>query len=172
MRFLGIRPINWYVAAVLGAGLSLLVSLGVTGEIAHIPYLSPEFWLFAVLLIIGELWPVKIPRRNEDEEITTSGTFAYALMISFGLPAAVLVHATATLIADLIRRKEWWKAAFNAGTYALAVAAAGSAVNLLTEIPRPGAPPASPNRPGPSACSSSSTTFRTTTSSRSATDGS
>jgi len=142
MRFLGIRPIHWYVGAVLAAGVSVLVVLALTGKISAIPYSAPEFWLFSALLIVGELWPVKIPRRDEDEEITTSGTFAYALLITFGMPAAVLVHSTATLVADLVRKKEWWKAGFNAGTYALAVAAAGTAVSILTDVPRAGAPPA------------------------------
>lgn len=142
MTFRSTRPIYWYVAAVSLAGLSLLVGLGFSGEISHIPYSSPKFWLFTILLVVGELWPVRIPRRDEHEEVTTSGTFAYALLISFGVPAAVVVHAGATLLADLVRRKEWWKAAFNAGTYTLAVAGAGATVSLITDIPRPGAPPA------------------------------
>jgi diguanylate cyclase (GGDEF)-like protein len=142
MTFRSARPIYWYVAAVSLAGLALLVGLGFSGEIAHLPFSSTKFWLFTILLVVGELWPVRIPRRDEHEEVTTSGTFAYALLISFGVPAAVLVHAGATLLADLVRRKEWWKAAFNAGTYALAVAGAGAVVSLITDIPRPGAPPA------------------------------
>jgi diguanylate cyclase (GGDEF)-like protein len=142
MRIPEMRPIHWYVAAVSLGGLGVVIASALTNEVANATYALSQFMLFAAFLVVGELVPVKIPRRDEDEEVTTSGTFAYAMVLSFGVPAAVLVHAVATLAADLVRRKPWWKATFNAGQYVFSVVAAGSVLALLSDVPRADPPPA------------------------------
>lgn len=137
------RPIYWYVAAVSLAGLFTIVALVMKNRgIVHVGDSLIHFLLFTGFVVVGELWPVRIPRRDEHEEITTSSIFAYAMVLSFGLAAAVLVFAVATLASDLTRRKHWWKAGFNAATYVLAVAAAGLVLRTFADIPRPGVSPA------------------------------
>jgi diguanylate cyclase (GGDEF)-like protein len=80
-------------------------------------------------VIVGELLPLKIPRRGDDEEITISTTFSFALLLSAGLAAALAAQALASLIQDVAARKPAWRAAFNVGQYSLALGAAGAAVS-------------------------------------------
>jgi len=137
-----IRPIHWYVAVVSVAGVGLVVALAFSRGIAPVAEAPGEFWLFAFFLFLGELLPVRVPRRDEDEEITTSGTFAYAMILAFGPAATAIAHVVATLTCELFRRKPWWKALFNAAQYAIAVVAAGYTVRLVAHVPHPNAPPA------------------------------
>jgi len=129
------RPIHWYVAVVSFLGLGLVAALAGIRGLESIALAPIEFWVFAAFLLIGEFLPVRVPRREEDEEITTSATFAYALVLAFGPTVAALTHVAATLLSELSRRKAWYKATFNAGQYALTVFAAGFIVRLLTGVP-------------------------------------
>jgi diguanylate cyclase (GGDEF)-like protein len=136
-----IRPIYLYVAAVSVGGFAVAVALSARGDpLEAISRAPQQFWLFTLFLFLGELIPVKVPRRNEDVEISTSATFAFALVIAFGPVVAVLAHGLATLIADLLRRKPWWKATFNAAQYALSIAAGGAVLGLLTRLPNHASP--------------------------------
>jgi diguanylate cyclase (GGDEF)-like protein len=141
MRLHSIRPIHWYVAVVSATGLALAVVLPATQGLSHIQSAPGQFWLFVAFLVLGEMVPVKVPRWNEDVEISTAATFGFALLVGFGPAAAALAHGLATLVADLTRRKPWWKAGFNASQYAVSVAAAG-AVLALSGVPHEGMPPA------------------------------
>ena len=69
--------------------------------------------------MLGELFPVRVTFRNERQEITTSTTFVFALLLMFGPGPAVAAQLLASAIADAKNRKAWWKATFNLGQYAL-----------------------------------------------------
>ena len=75
---------------------------------------------------MGEVFPISVPRGDEVDELTASTTFAFALMIGFGTPAAVVAQVIASMIADILLHKSPWKVAFNAGQYALSLGAAGA----------------------------------------------
>jgi diguanylate cyclase (GGDEF)-like protein len=81
--------------------------------------------LLAVGVVLGELVPLKLPLAGGDEEVNLSTTFALALVLLVGLPVALIVQATASMVQDLIARKPIWRSAFNMGQYTLSLAAAG-----------------------------------------------
>ncbi len=111
-----------FVAAVSLVGLVLLAHLGLSMEPGALHTL--EAIAFACFVILAELMPLKMPRRAE--EVAVSTTFAFALLITSGLPAAVLVQAVALVIADLLRRKPASRCVFNVAQGTLSLAAAGA----------------------------------------------
>jgi len=124
-----------YLAVVSAAGLATLVALVATSPGGLISNPTPALMLLAVLVVLGEVFPIKLP--GDDGEFTTSTTFAFALLITAGPEKAVVALAAGSAITDLLRRRSWWRAAFNIGQYTLALAAAGLIVNLLTTLPNP-----------------------------------
>ena len=90
-----------------------------------------EFWVFAILALVGELFPITVPRERDTEEIGTSTTFGFAVLLAFGTAAAALVFAGATIVADLVFGKRPIKLLFNVGQYTLSVAAAGAVLDAL-----------------------------------------
>jgi len=126
--------INRYVAVITVAGLmffGLFMAAGGTHGIVDAFY---RFWPFTAFVVIGQLLPVRIPHRGEEEEITTSSTFAFALLLGAGVAPAAVAFAVASVISDLWNRKPLWKAAFNVAQYSLSLAA-GWAVLVAFDIP-------------------------------------
>ena len=123
-----------YVSAVVAAGLALLVYLSVADR-ASIGSTSGAFWLFFVLLVVGELFPIRVQRGREVDEITTSTTFAFALLLGFGIAAAAIPLAVGSAAADFVRRKPLWKILFNVAQYSIAISVAGVVYHGLTSGP-------------------------------------
>ena len=117
-----------YALAVSIAGFALTIELAAG---ATVPVEDWRYWLFAGLILVGELMPVDVPRRDGRDRVTISGAFAFAVLLLFGLLPALLAYAGASAIADLVGRLSPLKVAFNAAQYALAVAGAGAAMELL-----------------------------------------
>jgi len=93
-----------YVAGVSTVGVAVLVALVATGGVREIQRAPGTFWLLSILAVIGELFPIRLPRRDDVEEITTSTTFGFAIMLGWGTSAAVVAMAAAVLAADLGRK--------------------------------------------------------------------
>ena len=94
-----------YCAAVFAVGLALV---GVLAGSAHFGYLGTDpltFGVLAAAVILGEMLPVKIPRRGGDEEITLSTSFSMALLLAGGLGPAVIAQAVASVIQDTRRMR-------------------------------------------------------------------
>jgi diguanylate cyclase (GGDEF)-like protein len=124
-----------YVAAVIGTGGGLVTALGL-GVGTDVARETPAaLWLLVPLVILGELLPMPVPGRQNDE-VTLSTAFGFALLLIAGAPAAVLVQAGASLIADARQRKPAHVALFNAAQYAIALAAAGAVVYAASGVPR------------------------------------
>jgi diguanylate cyclase (GGDEF)-like protein len=127
-----------YCAAVFVAGLGLV---GLLAGSAHFGYLASDpvtFGVLAAAVILGEMLPVKIPRRGGDEEITLSTSFSMALLLAGGLGPAVIAQAVASVIQDLSSGKPWWRVRFNVGQYTLSMVAADSVLRLLSLAPHLG----------------------------------
>jgi|GEM_PF-2175302 len=131
MRLRRLRSVELYVALVSVAGLSLLAWFGSTVPIGDARLAPGAFWCFSVLLVGAELLPIRVPRASEVEEVSTSTTFAFALLLGFGGRIAALSLAVASAVADLAHRKPAWKALFNVGQYTLSVGAARAVYLLL-----------------------------------------
>jgi diguanylate cyclase (GGDEF)-like protein len=86
--------------------------------------------LLAGGVLLGELLPLKIPRRGEHEELTVSTTFAFALLLLAGLWPAVAAQSAASVVEDVVSRKPLWRITFNVGQYALSLGAAGLVLTI------------------------------------------
>jgi signal transduction histidine kinase len=123
---------RWLVILIAIVGVAMFAGIAVSGA-ERIAEAGALFWLFAVLLMLGEWFPITAPRRDgaEAEEITTSTTFAFALLILYGTGPAVIPLAVASAIGDLRQRKTVWKTLYNVAQYMLALGAAGAVYALL-----------------------------------------
>jgi diguanylate cyclase (GGDEF)-like protein len=116
--------VRWYCAGIFVAGC-LVVALMASGS--SLKYIAREPWAFGVLaagVLLGEMLPIKVPRRGNDEELTLSASFAMALLLAGGLVPALIAQGVASLIQDRHSGKPWWRVRFNLGQYTLAMAAA------------------------------------------------
>jgi len=125
MRLARIQPVHRYVSGVIVAGLATLaVILAVgLGSLWHSPIGNVA--VFTSLVVLGELLPIRVRRHSDEEEITVSTPFAFALLLTSGVAAAALALVLASVVADGIRRKPVWKSAFNVSQLGLSVGAAG-----------------------------------------------
>lgn len=135
-----IDPISWYVGLVSSLGLCLFAALIFTGG-GGIPRISLPIVLLGLVVLPSELLTIKIPRRGEEEEITTSTTFVYALLLVGGVWLTVIAQAVASVITDAILGKPLWKTAFNVAQYTISIAAAGMTLSVFSGVPREGAIP-------------------------------
>ena len=128
-----LRPsISSYVAIVTIAGLAAAGTVLWRARWSDF-LIDPALAAFlVVLVVIGELFPVTVSFRNERQEITTSTSFVFALLLMFGAGPALIAQLLASVIADSLNRKTWWKAAFNLGQYALSWIATATVLALLT----------------------------------------
>ncbi|MGA2924799.1 MAG: EAL domain-containing protein [Solirubrobacteraceae bacterium] len=128
------RPptVRVYCAAVFATACAVLALLARTASVA---YVGTHPWTFVVLLagvLLGEMLPVKIPRRGNYEEITLSTSFSLALLLAGGLGPALVAQATASLIQDLLSGKPRWRIRFNLGQYGLSLVAACLVIRALS----------------------------------------
>jgi signal transduction histidine kinase len=141
-RRFGLEPIQLYVGMVALAGAAFVALLVAAGRF-HLNVLTPGVStpgglrriVFAGFVLLAELMPVTVPRSNDTEEITTSTTFAFALVLGWGVGWGVTSLVVASIIADCVRRKPLRKILFNAGQYALAIGAAALVYTALSGSP-------------------------------------
>ncbi len=122
------RNLTIYVSSVIAIGSAVLVAVCVVG--GPIPDTARGiFFMLTAVVILGELFPVTVTFRNEEQAVTTSTTFVFAILLIFGPAPALLAQAIASITSDIVGRKTWWKAAFNVGQYTLSW---GTAALVLT----------------------------------------
>ena len=124
-----------YVAAVSIVGGIVLAAVLVRGEPGLPSRPGTAFWILASLVVVGEVLPVPVVPRHRGTGATTSSTFAFAILLGWGLPAGLLTQVVASVGGDVIQRKPWFKALFNIGQYALAMTAAGLAIEVFGDAP-------------------------------------
>jgi diguanylate cyclase (GGDEF)-like protein len=113
-----------YVAFVCALGLPALV-LGTFGNLDDLLWAHlAQFVVFTPLIILGEMIPIRLPRGDNDRELTASKTFALALLLMAGPAAALLAMLIASLVSDARRHSPPWRRAFNVARHSLALAAA------------------------------------------------
>jgi signal transduction histidine kinase len=116
-----------YVALVATLGGVVLLGLAARIDPVRLRQDLPAIALFTAFILIGELVVVPIRHRDQVRELTVTNTFAYALALLAGTAIGVAALALGSVVADLARRKPPVKVAFNAGQWAISLAA-GSAV--------------------------------------------
>lgn len=119
-----------WVALVSLAGFSLLVWL-LPRAVNAAQDADLSFWILAFCVLPAELVRIPVWRRNAVYQFTMSRPFALALLTGWGVPLTVVVFTIASVVSDLVHRKPARRILFNAGQYALSIAAAGSVYHLL-----------------------------------------
>jgi diguanylate cyclase (GGDEF)-like protein len=128
------RSVRTLVAVVLAGGVAVLALC--VAVLAGEPLERPG--LVAVLaagMLLAELFPLEVPGREEETSFSTA--FSFALLVSHGIAATVVVATASVLAADVLRRRVPVKLAYNAAQYALSWAAAGVVFTALAGAPDP-----------------------------------
>jgi signal transduction histidine kinase len=124
--------LHGYVAAVSTAGLGLVVALAAAADVPGFVRHAPAgFWLLACCLVLSDFFLLRVPRPATSQYVTLADAFAFAVLLGWGVTAAVLSLTAASIASDLARRRGLEKLLFNAGQYALIMAASGGVYELV-----------------------------------------
>jgi diguanylate cyclase (GGDEF)-like protein len=126
------RRYLWFAALTVAVAVAA-AAMALPGS-PSIPVESATFWVLAAAVVVGELFPIQLPRRDDLEDISLATPFAVALLLVSGPAAAVVAYAGISVVHDLILRTAPLKTAFNAAQYALSLLA-GAAVLVLLGAP-------------------------------------
>ena len=132
-----------YLAASTAVGGGLFVALLVV--LLRAPGLATllssfGFWLLLAMVVFGEARPLYLPGLGDPTGIVMSSPFAFGALLHYGLPAAALAHAVGVLVTGVVRRRAWWRTAFNCAQYTLSLAAAEAVLHGLGYHASPLAP--------------------------------
>jgi diguanylate cyclase (GGDEF)-like protein len=95
-----------------------------------------RYWLLTLFVLLAELSSIQIQRQSLiTEEITTSTSFSFAILLLFGPAATMLALAVASAAGDLGHRKNFSRTLFNIGQYAISVGAAAIVLSSLSINP-------------------------------------
>ncbi len=135
-------PLWLYLTAVTAAGAAMLASALARTQPADLRTLaaSPLWWMLALLVVCGELRPIITPGKSVADAPAVSITFSFAVLIYWGLPAAAVLQATATLIAGIAARQGPHRNVFNAAQYTLSLGAAAAVLAAAGVHPGPASP--------------------------------
>jgi diguanylate cyclase (GGDEF)-like protein len=129
------RRILPYVSAVIMLGGLSAAWLLLKTPVPYGEFLSPVIFVFTLCSIVGEAVPLKVFRGNMEGELSTSTTFAVAMMLWAGPGVAFVALSGANVIADLVRGKPLHRIAFNIGQYAISLTVSGLVLKLTTDLP-------------------------------------
>jgi signal transduction histidine kinase len=114
--------LDTYVGLVVLAGL--LVCWSLLGEaITVIRHADLTLWVLAACVLPAELLRITTWRRGTVNQLTMSRPFALVILTGWGAATTVVVFVIASVISDLVYRKPLIRILFNAGQYALTMAA-------------------------------------------------
>ena len=119
-----------WVALVTIGGFVLFVRV-LSEAAAAARHADLSFWVLAACVLPAELIRVPVWRRNAVYQIVMSRPFVLALLTGWGVPLTVAVFMVASVVSDLLHRKTPVRISFNAGQYALSIAAAGAVYEVL-----------------------------------------
>jgi diguanylate cyclase (GGDEF)-like protein len=116
-----------FVALTTLTAVAAVVSVGAVASIVGWRLDHPaSFAALGLLVLVGELRPIPVPRRHGLDKVTVSTAFAFAALLSSGILPACLVYAGSSVIADLVARTAPIKVLFNAAQYVLSAVCAGA----------------------------------------------
>jgi diguanylate cyclase (GGDEF)-like protein len=128
----------WIHMTAVTAGGAIVLALAVW-KLPEVAKLSGQglFWLVALLIVVGEIWPIVIPGRSGPDSPLASVTFSFAALLYWGFPVAVLLRAVTIVAAGAAQRRAPHRTAFNAAQVVLAMGAAGLTLVLARVFPSP-----------------------------------
>jgi diguanylate cyclase (GGDEF)-like protein len=124
------KKVSLYLAAVCAVGLPALIFSvwhGLDQLWAH----DSQVAALAPLILLGEAFPIRVPRGDDYEELTVSTTFAFALLLMAGPAAALFALAVASIVSDATRRRPLSRTAFNVAQYSLSLWASAAVLDRL-----------------------------------------
>jgi diguanylate cyclase (GGDEF)-like protein len=113
------------------AAAALLAVLGLPDLVARA---DAGFLILLGCLIVGELRPV-VHSTPVSVETSTGSFFAFALLLSYGAPAAALSMGLCSVLGDIVRPKPRHQVLENAALWILTCAAAGVALEAIRGWP-------------------------------------
>jgi signal transduction histidine kinase len=113
-----------YLALVTIAGIILVIRL-LPDVAIDFRQTDLAFWVLAACVLPAELIRIPVWRGKAVYQFTMSRPFVLALVTGWGIPLAVVVFIVASVVSDLLYRKPASRVSFNAGMYALSIAATG-----------------------------------------------
>ncbi|MFB9234190.1 putative bifunctional diguanylate cyclase/phosphodiesterase [Plantactinospora siamensis] len=96
----------------------------------RVPALPAAFWLMAALAVAGDAHPFTPSGQRPSPAVFPSICFSFAILLGWGLGPAVAVQTLAVAVSSWRMRHAVWRAAFNAGQYACALAVAREVARL------------------------------------------
>jgi diguanylate cyclase (GGDEF)-like protein len=133
-------PLWFYLTTVAIAGAVVLAA-----AVAHVrgltlPASHPLFWVAALMIVAGEIWPIVTPGRHASESPVASITFGLAALLFWGFGVAVLLRGVAAALVSGAQRKAPHWIAFNVAQLTIALLAADAVLALFRRYPSPGSP--------------------------------
>ncbi len=130
MKFRTPEPVRFFCVVVAVLAIGLLATLVAHSSFGLDGFTRFAFIALAISVMIGELFPLELPRRSGDGEITVSTMFSFALVLGPGLVPALVAQLAASVVQDRIARKPWWQVGFNIGQYTFSLSAAAAVLRL------------------------------------------
>jgi diguanylate cyclase (GGDEF)-like protein len=126
-----LEPVRVFCVAVALLGVAVLGALTAFTPLHLGVFAKVEFVALAASVMIGELFPLELPRRSGDGEVTVSTMFSFALLLGLGVLPALAGQLVASVVQDRLARKPWWQTGFNIGQYTLSWTAAAGVLKLV-----------------------------------------
>jgi signal transduction histidine kinase len=125
-------PLDVYLWLVFTAGVAV-VALLLPSAITDLQDTTPVFWVLAACALPAEIIRFEVVdfKGEGRNQVTLSRPYVLAMLILWGAPLTVVVFVVAGVTSDLIVRRPAIRVAFNAGQYALCIAAAGAIYTAL-----------------------------------------
>jgi diguanylate cyclase (GGDEF)-like protein len=135
------KDIGPRVGSPLWIHITSVIVLGVAGVVFAESHLmlreqaglfhEPLFWVLAAMVLLAEMWPIVTPGRSDLQGPSAAVTFSFAALLAWGLPVAVLLQATSTMLAYLMRRRPLYRGAFYAAVATLSLTAAWAVLHTF-----------------------------------------
>ncbi|HEY0000767.1 MAG TPA: EAL domain-containing protein [Actinoplanes sp.] len=127
-------PLRVYLGLVYAAGAVAAVWILATATWVVHGELLAILAIAAIMLVLGELFPIRLWSRGDCQEYTMSGAFALVLLNTGPLVYAVLPQIIALLVVELRARKPARVTAFNVAQNILMFAAARLAICAIEGV--------------------------------------
>lgn len=130
------RLFRGYLWLISVAGVGALIALAATSADGDpIRTASTGLWVLLAFALFGELVPLTIARGDDENELSTSPAFAFAILLIWGPVPAIVTTVIASVARDLAKGKAWYRVRFNVGQYTLAFLAATAVLRSLGYSP-------------------------------------
>lgn len=129
--------LSWQTCTWLGWGIVVLAATNLSP--VAIRSMGMPLLMIGAVIILSELRPI-VMTRLVGNPVSISLAFVFAAMYLWGLYPAVILHAGAVLLSELLQRKPPWKFLFNVGQDVCSVTAAWLVLFAAGISPSPASP--------------------------------